>query len=108
VVGLQSFFLGCIVQVIYNYYPAASVRWLHLFRFDRAMVATGLMFALGIGMSAPLLREYTREGLWLPQGGVPFHMAVTGLFWMIAAFHTFGATLMVNASTMRLRPRKRR
>ena len=108
VVGLQSFYLGCIVQVIYDYYPAASVRWLRLFRFDRAMAATGLMFAVGLGMVAPLLLEYARAGLSLPRAGTPFHLAVTGLFLLIAAFHTFSTTLVLNASTMRLRPRKQR
>jgi len=107
VVGLQSFYLGCLIQVIYNYDPAASRRWLRLFRFNRAMVATGLMAAIGILLSAPIVVEYLRSGLRLNSLRLTPHFAVTGLFFLIAAFLTFSTTLVLNASTMRLRPRKR-
>jgi glycosyltransferase involved in cell wall biosynthesis len=108
VVGLQSFYLGCIIQVVYNYSPVASARWLRLFQFDRAMAAVGLMLVAVSALVIPLVLEYVRAGLLLPRAGTSAHLAVTGLFWMIAAFHTFGATLVLNASTMRLRPRRRR
>jgi glycosyltransferase involved in cell wall biosynthesis len=45
VVGLQSFYLGCIIQVIYNYQPAASKRWLRMFDFDRGAAMTLLAAA---------------------------------------------------------------
>jgi hypothetical protein len=106
VVGLQSFYLGCIIQVIYNYYPAASTRWLRLFRFNQAMAATTAMLVGGVGLATPLVLEYVRRGLRLPPEHALAHLAVTGLFLMIAAFLTFSTTLVLNASTMRLRPRK--
>jgi glycosyltransferase involved in cell wall biosynthesis len=108
VVGLQSFYLGCIIQVIYNYYPAASERWLRLFRFNRAIVGSGLMGLGGILLLIPIVTEYARFGLRLPEVGAAHHLAVTGLFFLITAFLTFSTTLVINASTMRLRPRKRR
>src|SRR5262249_45418459 len=37
VLGLQSFYLGCIVQVLYNYSPGVVNRWLRVFEYDRAM-----------------------------------------------------------------------
>jgi hypothetical protein len=107
IVGLQSFYLGCIIQVIYNYYPAASERWLRLFRFTPAMIATAVMGAAGIAMLVPIVLDYARFGLRLPQVTPGHHLAVTGLFFLIAAFLTFSTTLVLNASTMRLRPRKR-
>ena len=108
IAGLQSFYLGCIIQVIYNYYPAASQRWVRLFRFDRAMIASGLMGAAGTAMLIPLAIDYTRFGLRLPQVDVAHHLAVTGLFFLVAAFLTFSTTLVLNASMMRLRPRRSR
>ena len=102
VVGLQGFYLGCIIQVIYNYYPAASERWLRLFRFDRAMLGSALLSVAGLSMLAPLVIEYARSGLRLSATGTAHHLAVTGLFFLIAAFLTFSTTLVVNASTMRL------
>jgi glycosyltransferase involved in cell wall biosynthesis len=106
VVGLQSFYLGCIVQVIYNYSAAASQRWLRLFAFNRAMLVVALLCVAGVAMSAPILLEYVRQGLRLPSPSVPHHLAVTGLFSLIAAFLTFGTTLVLHASTLRVRPRK--
>ena len=107
VAGLQSFYLGCIIQVIYNYYPATAGRWLRLFRFDRAMVGSALIGVAGALMSLPTVLEYVRSGLRLPSAGANHHLAVTGLFFLIAAFLTFSTTLVLNASQMRLRPRKR-
>ena len=108
IVGLQSFYLGCIVQVIYNYYPRASTRWVRLFEFNRAMLASGGMAVLGIAFLAPLAIEYVRHGLRLPFLNMLDHAAVTGLFLLIAAFMTFSTTLVLNAATMRLRPRRRK
>jgi glycosyltransferase involved in cell wall biosynthesis len=106
VVGLQSFYLGCIIQVIYNYSPRASARWVRLFHFNRAMVATAGIAVLGLALFFPLVLEYVREGLRLPGLGTLEHSAITGLFFLIAAFLTFTTTLVVNASVMRLRPRR--
>jgi hypothetical protein len=107
VVGLQSFYLGCVIQVIYSYNPASSERWLRLFRFDRAMLISALMAITGISMSAPIVVQYIRSGLRLPLVGALHHLAVTGLFFLIAAFLTFSNTLVLNGSATRLRPRNR-
>jgi glycosyltransferase involved in cell wall biosynthesis len=106
VVGLQSFYLGCIIQVIYNYSAAAPQRWLRLFEFNRAMFAVAVLGVAGVAMSAPILVEYVRQGLRLPSPGAPHHLAVTGLFSLVAAFLTFGTTLVLHASAMRVRPRR--
>jgi glycosyltransferase involved in cell wall biosynthesis len=108
IVGLQSFYLGCIVQVIYSYYPRASARWVRLFEVNRAMLASGGMAALGVAFLAPLVIEYVRHGLRLAFLNTLDHAAVTGLFLLIAAFMTFSTTLVLNASIMRLRPRRRK
>jgi len=105
-VGLQSFYLGCIIQVIYNYYPRTSTRWVRLFRFNQAMAATGCMAVLGVALFAPLVIEYARNHLRLPAQSTSAHAAITGLFFLIAAFLTFSTTLVLNASLMRLRPRR--
>ena len=107
-VGLQSFYLGCLIQVIYNYYPGAAQPWLRLFRFNRAMAATGLLTLGGIALSVPIVIQYIHSGFRLTSLDKAPHFAVTGLFLLIAAFLTFSTTLVINASTMRLRPRKQR
>lgn len=107
VVGLQSFYLGCVIQVIYNYSQRASRRWVRLFAFDRGMIASGCMSLLGLALFIPLVIEYVRRNLRLDSHSPFAQPAITGLFFLIAAFLTFTTTLVLNASLMRLRPRRR-
>jgi len=102
VVGLQCFYLGCIVQVMYRYSDAVAERWLRLFAYDRAMLASAALAAAGVVLEVPLIREYLTGGLRLPP--VPnqhMHLAVTGLLFLIAAFHTFSGTLVLHAANRR-------
>ena len=106
VVGLQSFYLGCIVQVSYGYSARTTAKWMRLFEFNRAMLVSALMLASGIVLTLPLLVTYVRDGLRLPSTGTTNRVSVTGIFLLIAAFLTFSSTLVVHASAMRARPRK--
>lgn len=105
-VGLQSFYLGCVAQVIYNYSERARSRWLRLFEYDRAMKAAILLSASGAALVSPLVAEYIQRGLRLPTLGRSSHLAVTGLFLILAAFMTFSSTLVLHSAAMRGRPRK--
>jgi hypothetical protein len=99
VVGLQCFYLGCIVQVIYRYSPARADRWLRLFSYDRAMLASGLAGLAGCALGMPLVHEYLAGGLRLPAIPTPqMHLAVLGLLFLIAAFYTFSCTLVLHAA----------
>jgi hypothetical protein len=101
VVGLQSFYLGCILQVIYHYSDWAVRRWLSLFSYTRAIVVSAISLIAGLGMATPLVLEYARGGMRLPEEpGPPNHMAVSGLLFMIAAFLTFGSALAVQAAAL--------
>ena len=106
VVGLQSFYLGCIVQVSYGYSARTTAKWMRLFEFNRAMLVSALLLASGIVLTLPLVITYVRDGLRLPSTGTTNRVSVTGIFLLIAAFLTFSSTLVVHASAMRARPRK--
>jgi glycosyltransferase involved in cell wall biosynthesis len=102
VVGLQSFYLGCIVQVAYNYSERTTRRWLSLFSYTRAIVISAASVMAGFGMSAPLALEYLNRGLVLPaRYGPQNHMAVAGVLLMIAGFLTFASTLVLHAVALR-------
>lgn len=104
VAGLECFYLGCIVQVMYRYSAARAERWLRLFAYDRAMLASGLAGGAGCALGLPLVHQYWRGGLRLPPGPTPqMHLAVLGLLLLIAAFHTFGCTLVLHAANLRAR-----
>ncbi len=104
VVGLQCFFLGCIVQVMYRYSARRAERWLRVFSYNRAMIVSFLAGLAGLGLTGPLVRQYLAGGLRLPS--VPtgeVHLAVLGLLLLIAAFYTFSCTLVMHAANVRAR-----
>jgi TRAP-type C4-dicarboxylate transport system permease small subunit len=104
VVGLQSFFLGCIVQVIYNYSAKTTQKWLGLFSYTRAMIVSALLTVAGLVLVIPLTTHYVSSGLFLPESpGMENHMAVTGLLLLIAAFMTFSSTLILHAAALHTR-----
>ena len=107
VLGLQSFYLGCIVQALYNYSPRTTARWLRLFEYNRAMAVSGALLAAGVALGVPLCVQYVRMGLRLPRGisVVPNHLAATGLLLVIFGFLTFCNTLVLHAVKLRLQPR---
>jgi len=50
------------------------------------------------------VREYIGGGLRLPSSPTPqMHLAVLGLLFLIAAFHTFSCTLVLHAANTRVR-----
>ena len=104
VVGMEAFFLGCIVQVMYRYSAARAERWLRLFSYDRAMIASAASGLAGCALGYPLVHQYLAGGLRLPPVSTPqMHLAVLGLLFLIAAFHTFGCTLVLHAANLRIR-----
>lgn len=106
VVGLQSFFLGCIVQTLYGYSPEASRRWTRFFPYDRGMIASGVLLAAGFALVLPLIMDYASLGLRLPVVHARSHyMAVTGLLMLAASFINFCSTLVLHAVTLRAKRR---
>jgi len=105
VVGLQSFYLGCIVQCIYAY-TSRHQRWLRLLSYNRSIVISTLLVLSGIGLLFPMLVEYIRQGLRLfGNVGHLSHLAVTGLLFVIAGFLTFNTTLAIHAIELQRRRR---
>jgi hypothetical protein len=100
--GLQSFYLGCIVQVLHDYTGKATRRWLSVFRYTRAMLVSGAMFVAGFGLAIGLVADYVRGGLRLSLSQThAVYFAVTGLLLVMTGFMTFGATLLVHAAALR-------
>ena len=102
VLGLQSFYLGCIVQVLHDYTGKATRRWLSVFRYTRAMFVSAGMFVVGLVLAAGLVADYVRSGLRLPLSQThAIYSAVTGLLLVMTGFMTFAATLLVHAAALR-------
>lgn len=107
VVGLQFVYFGGLAQVLYDYTGKPSRRWLALFPYDRSVALSALAFVLGLAATIPLIVDYVRSGLELPDNpGTVHHLAVTGLLAMMVGFTTFAFTLILSAvATSRVRAR---
>jgi hypothetical protein len=106
VVGIQSFCLGCIIQVIYSYSAESRARWLRLFDYTRAMIVAAGMAVAGVALTLPLILRYIGEGYRLTGAvGAGSRMAIWGLFLLIASFTIGTATLAVHAAALASRNR---
>lgn len=102
IVGLQSFYLGCIVRVLHDYTGRDTRRWLTVFSYTRTMFACAAMGVGGVVLLSGLVVDYARHGLRLPLSQTPeVYFAVFGLLLVIAAFMTFAATLIIHAAALR-------
>jgi hypothetical protein len=101
ILGLQSFYLACIAQVLYDYTGAAKRRWLGTFRYTRSVASSALLMLAGVGLAWPLIRAYIANGLRLPGTGLAAtHMAVTALLFIIAGFMNFTFILVLHAASL--------
>ena len=102
VLGLQSFFFGCLAEVFCDYSGQARRRWTKIFRYTRAMLITGVTFVAGVGLAIPTLVYYVGHSFRLPvASSVTDHLAITGILLMITGFSGFGFTLLLHATEVR-------
>ncbi len=102
VLGLQSFYLGCIVQVLHDYTGGATRRWMSVFSYTRAVLVSAAMFIAGLALTVGLVADYLRSGLRLTLSHThSVYFAVTGLLLVMTGFMSFGATLIVHAAALR-------
>jgi hypothetical protein len=100
ILGLQSFYLGCLAQVLNDLTGAARRRWTNLFRYTRSVGWSAAAILFGLGSAFPLVRQYFHFGLALPNDvASESHLAISGLFFIIAGFMNFGFTLVLHAAT---------
>lgn len=105
VIGLQSFYFGCLAQVFCDYSGRARQRWMRVFRYTRSVFAGSVTFVAGLGIEVALLTWYLSHGRRLPPAqSLLDHLAVTGLLLLIVGFSTFCFTLLLHATTVRYGP----
>ena len=109
VVGLQSFFFGCLAHVFLDYTGRHRDRWRRLFRYTPSVVVSGGVFALGSILVLALVLYFVRHDYTLPTADHPIlHLAVLGLLFMIVGFGTFCFTLLLHATDVRYGPGSQR
>jgi len=97
-IGLESYYLGQLARVIYDYSGAVSTTLVERWRYTRTTLAAFGAAALGAASMVPY-------GIMFIDGGFDFsteptlqlHLAVIGLLLLIIAFETFTFTLVLHA-----------
>ena len=101
-IGMQSFFFGCLAQVLTDYSGRSRSRWIRVFDYTRAVLTSAVLFCLGFGLAAALVVSYVSNGLALPpRVGDITYLAVTGSLLMIAGFSLFCFTLVLHSTSVR-------
>lgn len=102
VMGLESFFFGCLAQIFGGYSRAPMERWTRIFPYTRTVLASGVVLAGGLALVGNLLASYVSDGMALPPpSSTDDHLAVTGLLLTIVGFSTFCFTLLLHATGVR-------
>jgi len=101
VVGLQSFYVGCLAQVLHDYTGMARKRWLRAFPYTRTVVISGAAFLGGFTMALILVVEYVQSGLALSAASRIAYVGVLGLVLLIGSFLTFTFVLLLHALALR-------
>ena len=99
--GLQSFYLGCVAQVLHDYDGSARRRWLRLFAYTRTVALSAIAFAGGFALSLVLVTDYVRSGLTFTAGDRLPYIGVFGLMLMVISFMTFTFDLLLHAAALR-------
>jgi glycosyltransferase involved in cell wall biosynthesis len=103
VVGLQSFYLGCIAQILYDWSGAARQRWARVFPYTRTVILSVALFAAGVALALPLAWSYVEHGLALTAVTRESHMATMGLLLVVTGFVTFISTLLLHAVSLHVK-----
>ncbi len=100
IVGLQGVLLGCVARVFFDYTGRRTARMLEVFRYTRASAVAGVLGVGGLALVLPLVVRFLRNDLSLPTLSTANHLAVTGLFLMVAGFSVFVFTLLIHAAAI--------
>ncbi len=99
--GLQSFYMGCLAQVLHDYSGAARRRWLRIFPYTRTVLASAVAFGVGLALTVALAVDYVSSGLALSTADRIPYRGVLGLLMLLASFMTFTFVLLIQAAALR-------
>jgi hypothetical protein len=102
VLGLQSFCFGVLAQVLCDYSGQSRRRWTRIFRYTSTVIASIVLFLVGLGLAGALVVHYVSHDFALPPASALLdHLAVTGSLLMIIGFTGFCFTLLLYATGVR-------
>jgi glycosyltransferase involved in cell wall biosynthesis len=98
--GMQSIYLGILVQIFFDYSGEPTRRWYARFPYTRTVFACAAAFIVGLALNVSLGVYYLEHQFRLSNELMLNHLAVTGLFLMIAGFVTFAFVLLLHSTAV--------
>jgi glycosyltransferase involved in cell wall biosynthesis len=98
--GLQSIYLGNLVQIFFDYSGEPTRLWFARFPYTRTVLLCAASFAVGFALNLSLGVYYLEHHFRLTNELTLNHLAVTGLFLMIAGFVTFAFVLLLHSTSV--------
>jgi hypothetical protein len=99
VLGLFSFFFGCLAEVVSDYTGRSREKWTRIFRYTRAVGTSACVFLLGLVCASSVVVSYFKNSYRLPPPPSWIdHLAVSGLLLLIVGFSGFVFTLLLHAT----------
>ena len=98
--GLQCIYLGILAQVFFDYSGETTRRWFARFPYTRSVAISWGAIATGLALEGWLVTYYVNHQFKLVLDAPVNHLAVTGIFLMIAGFVTFTFTLLLHATAV--------
>ncbi len=108
IVGLQSFFLGCMAQGLYDPSGVTKKHWAEKFAYTPMMIISGFVMGFGLLLCLNFASAYAQAGFTLFDDMISTnHLAVSGLLAIVLSFITFTSTLLLHAinATMPANPK---
>lgn len=102
VLGLESFYFGCLAQVLCDYTGEHRAKWRSRFPYTPTVLFSAAVMISGLGLVLTLIVHYLNNNFTLPASTTLLdHLAVTGMLLMIVGFSTFCFTLVLHATGVR-------
>lgn len=100
-VGLESYFLGQLARVIYDYSGDLTAQLLRRWRYTRTTLISFAMAIVGVLLMVPYAVMFVEGGFdFNTSPTLQLHLAVVGILFGVAGFATFTFTLMLHAMTL--------
>ena len=103
VLGLQSFCMGQLARVLFDYEGRFTEGLLDRFRYNRIVALSVAGTVGGAALASPLAVEYVQMGLALDDIGTKSFLAVSGMVLILVGFILFTSTLLIHAAASTLR-----
>jgi len=102
ILGLDSFYFGCLAEIFCDYTDRSRQRWQAVFRYTPTVLISMAAFLVGLGLVGALAVHYVTTGYTLPKVSAAVdHLAVTGLLFLVAGFSSFSFVLLLYATGVR-------